>query len=262
MSNKWRISIITVVFNGIESLETTILSVINQMYDNIEYIIIDGGSIDGTQDVIKKYEKKISYWVSERDKGIYDAMNKGIAVATGDYIIFMNAGDRFHSFNIIKNIFIENINDDIIYGNTLLDTDGEIRLSIAKGFEKIKYGMPFCHQSVFVKLSLMKKHNFSLEYKLASDYNFFMSLYKNKVSFKKIDEIISIYDNCGASMSLLTIKEKFLIVKKEYPFSRSSVFHYGLLKYYTFTTFLKKILPKSITTNLIKFKRKLCFFSL
>lgn len=263
MINKGCVSIVTVVFNGVVSIEDTILSIINQTYDNIEYIIIDGGSIDGTQDVIKKYEERIFYWKSEPDKGIYDAMNKGIATATGEYIIFMNGGDKFHDFNTVKKIFIENTNQDLIYGNTLLYTDGETCLSEAKNFEKIKYGMPFCHQSVFVKLEIMKKHNFSLDYRLASDYNFFMSLYnEGKYSFKKTEELISIYDNCGASMSLLTIKEKFLIAKNYYPYSSSSAFHYGQLTYYTLTAFLKRILPKSILTNLIKFKRKIWFFSL
>ena len=252
-----KISIVTIVYNGSDIIENTINSVINQTYINIQYIIIDGGSKDGTQDIIKKYEEKISYWKSEPDKGIYDAMNKGIAASTGDYIIFMNAGDRFYDVNTIKDVFNKNNSEDIIYGNTILDTDGVLSLSVAKQFEKIKYGMPFCHQSVFVKLSLMKKHNFSLDYKLASDYNFFVALYKDKASFRKTDQLVVVYDNCGASMSLLTVKEKFIIAKKNYPFSGSSVFHFLQLKYYTFTAFLKKILPNSIATSLIKLKRKI-----
>lgn len=256
--NEIKISIVTIVYNGSDIIENTINSVINQTYTNIEYIIIDGGSKDGTQDIINKYEEKISYWKSEPDKGIYDAMNKGIAASTGDYIIFMNAGDRFYDINTIKDIFCkDNNNEDIIYGNTILDTDGVISLSAAKQFEKIKYGMPFCHQSVFVKLSLMKKDNFSLDYKLASDYNFFVALYKDKASFRKTDQLVAVYDNCGASMSLLTVKEKFIIAQKNYPFSGSSVFHFLQLKYYTFTAFLKRILPNSMVASLIKLKRKI-----
>lgn len=95
MEKKLKITVITVVYNGIDYIEDTILSVINQDYSNIEYIIIDGKSDDGTMDIVEKYATKISYWVSESDNGIYDAMNKGIKVATGDWIIFMNCGDYF-----------------------------------------------------------------------------------------------------------------------------------------------------------------------
>ena len=102
------ISIITVVFNGEKYLEETIQSVINQTYSNVEYIIIDGGSSDGTLDIIKKYEERIDYWVSEKDKGIYDAMNKGIDVASGEWINFMNAGDGFYADDVLDKIFILN----------------------------------------------------------------------------------------------------------------------------------------------------------
>src|SRR5688572_4810851 len=93
------LSIITVVYNGEQLLEKTILSILNQTYTNIEYLIIDGRSKDRTVDIIKKYENKISYWVSEPDKGIYDAMNKGMNAAKGDYIWFINAGDVIHAQN-------------------------------------------------------------------------------------------------------------------------------------------------------------------
>lgn len=253
-----KISIVTVVYNGAQIIEETIISVVNQTYQNIEYIIIDGGSFDGTQEIIKKYEEKISYWISEKDNGIYHAMNKGIEVASGNYIIFMNAGDQFYEKETISHVFKETINYDLIYGNTLLNTDGKKSLSRAKSFEKINYGMPFCHQSVFVKQELMKQYNFSLNYKLASDYNFFLTLYnQNKYSFKRTDEIISIYDNCGASMSLDTIREKLKIIKKHYSFSRPFVFYFCQLKYYTFTSLLKKKLPHSLVVTLIKLKRKI-----
>ena len=114
------VSVVTVVFNGEKYLEETIQSVINQTYDNVEYIIIDGGSTDGTLDIIKKYEDRIDYWVSERDRGIYDAMNKGIDLASGEWINFMNAGDGLDSYSILNEIFSNKINLKIglIYGNT------------------------------------------------------------------------------------------------------------------------------------------------
>ena len=97
MGNNPKISIITVSFNAVKVIEETIVSVINQTYTNVEYIIIDGGSTDGTVDIIKEYADKISYWVSESDKGIYDAMNKGGIKALGDFLYFLNAGDSFYN---------------------------------------------------------------------------------------------------------------------------------------------------------------------
>ena len=117
------ISIVTVSYNAVLTIEQTILSVINQTYPNVEYIIIDGGSTDGTVDIIKKYEDKIAYWVSEPDKGIYDAMNKGVVVATGEWINFMNAGDIFTDGDVIDKLFHQNIiinRVGIVFGDTLV----------------------------------------------------------------------------------------------------------------------------------------------
>ena len=109
------ISVVTVSYNAVTTIEKTILSVINQNYSNIEYIVIDGGSIDGTVDIIKKYADKITYWVSEPDKGIYDAMNKGIIVATGEWINFMNTGDTFYNENVFSEIFeLNSYTEDVI----------------------------------------------------------------------------------------------------------------------------------------------------
>lgn len=113
------ISVITVSYNAVLTIEQTILSVINQTYLNIEYIIIDGGSTDGTVNVIKKYADKIAYWVSEPDKGIYDAMNKGIAYSHGEYCNFINAGDKFCSSSILKQVMDFNHVADIIVGQDL-----------------------------------------------------------------------------------------------------------------------------------------------
>ena len=115
------ISIVTVSYNAVLTIEQTILSVINQTYPNVEYIIIDGGSTDGTVDIIKKYANKIAYWVSEPDKGIYDAMNKGGLKATGDFIQFLNAGDWFENEHVIEKIFKDWYKRvDVIYGDMII----------------------------------------------------------------------------------------------------------------------------------------------
>lgn len=154
------ISVITVVYNAAQTLEPTMLSVINQTYKNVEYIIIDGGSTDGTVDIIKKYEDKIAYWVSESDKGIYDAMNKGIDRATGEWINFMNAGDSFATQDVLCTVFERgHYNDiDIIYGNVYLI--GQKKVGKIGNLNRIKYYMPFCHQSCFVRTKLSKNRPF------------------------------------------------------------------------------------------------------
>ena len=122
-----KITIITVCYNAISTIEDTIKSVLSQTYENLEYIIIDGGSIDGTIDIIKKYEKQISYWQSEPDKGVYDAMNKGIKLSTGEWINFMNAGDSFYNTEVLQslNLYFSDSQTDIIYGDTCIEINNK-----------------------------------------------------------------------------------------------------------------------------------------
>ena len=121
-----KISVVTVCYNSVNTIEETMLSVLNQTYPDIEYIIIDGGSTDGTVDIIRKYAARLGYWISEPDKGIYDAMNKGIAAATGDYINFMNSGDMFASNDVLSS-FKNFVSDDpeIVYGDVKLSYKGK-----------------------------------------------------------------------------------------------------------------------------------------
>lgn len=169
--NKPLISIITVVFNGEKYLEETIQSVISQTYDNVEYIIIDGGSTDGTLDVIKKYEDQIDYWVSERDRGIYDAMNKGIDVATGEFVNFLNGGDKFYRLDLLEDIFSNRAvkYSDLVYGDFfVVSNEGEpVRAIKATTLSKqsIKKGMVVNHQSVFVRKAKCPYYDLSYKYK-------------------------------------------------------------------------------------------------
>lgn len=188
------ISIITVSFHSEKEIEKTIKSVINQTYPYIEYIIIDGGSTDGTLDIIKKYAKHISYWISEPDKGIYDAMNKGIDKATGKWINFMNCGDTFYDNHVIENVVHRiNENSDIIYGDThLIYSFGNYKLKGGKVSEQ-QY-MPFCHQSSFSNSKLMKLYGFDLKYKICADKNFFYQAYIHHAKYEYVDLIISNYE--------------------------------------------------------------------
>ncbi len=195
------ISIITVVFNGKKYLEETIQSVIKQTYDNIEYIIIDGDSTDETLDIIKKYEDKVDYWMSEKDSGIYDAMNKGIDLATGEWINFMNVGDRFYSGDTLENIFTTNeyMNIDVIYGNHNVVYPHKTRIVKAGSIKDIWKGSQFCHQSTFISSKIHKQNNFNLSNRIGADFEFFYILYQQKKVFKHIDIVVANYSTGGLS---------------------------------------------------------------
>lgn len=182
-----KISIITVVFNGEKYLEETIKSVTNQNYDNVEYIIIDGGSTDGTLDIIKKYEDKIDYWVSEKDNGIYDAMNKGIDLANGEYLLFLNAGDTFSSSNVLNDVVnsIEKLDivPSIIYGGANVYTENGKFLSKLKPLDLNKKNLNMfstrtvCHQAIFVHKNSIRKY--SDKYRLKGELNWYYDLIEN-----------------------------------------------------------------------------------
>lgn len=207
MSNKImnnpKISIITVVFNGEKYLEETIQSVINQTYDNVEYIIIDGGSTDGTLDIIKKYEEQVDYWVSEKDTGIYDAMNKGIKVFKGDYINFLNAGDSFVNKDVLNDIFNNNGNyADIIYGAISLRDDNMKYITHVNPKKFTKFNLMFwgtgtlCHQAMFVSKNIMQPYG--LDYKLKGELNWYFDLEKRMKIYKKLEIPIVNYSLGGA----------------------------------------------------------------
>lgn len=185
------ISIITVVFNGVKDIEETINSVLSQTYSNVEYILIDGGSTDGTLEVIHKYQNKISRWISERDQGIYDAMNKGVSLAQGDWVNFMNCGDRFASPDILETLAKLDLNNyDLIYGDAIMEYNSFSRLYPKYPLRQIWKEMPFCHQALFMKTVLLKENPFNLNYKLSADYDF---IYKSVISNRKflfVDKVI------------------------------------------------------------------------
>ena len=184
------ITVVTVVYNGEKFLEETILSVINQTYDNVEYIIIDGGSSDGTLDIIKKYEHAIDYWVSEKDKGIYDAMNKGISLATGEWINFMNGGDSFYSLTVLHDVFSNNSYPDatILYGNhQVIYPSGRTRFAKSGLVENMWKGSQFCHQASFIKVSYHKNNIYNIYTKIVGDFEFFYKAWKNGRKFKYVD---------------------------------------------------------------------------
>jgi glycosyltransferase involved in cell wall biosynthesis len=195
-----KVTVVTVTYNAEQYLEQTIKSVIEQDYPNIEYIIIDGASTDGTVNIIKQYEKYITYWISEPDEGIYDAMNKGIDAATGEWINFMNAGDSFTNSNILSQ-FIKKVepNKTIVCGAiNVVNDDNEILFSYTPKISKNLLEKCFCnHQATFVKTKLLKKNPFNLHYKYAADYDFLINIGKKYNNFQILNFTVTDYLNNG-----------------------------------------------------------------
>jgi len=174
-NDKPLVSIITVVFNSEKYLENTILSVISQAYDNVEYIIIDGGSTDGTIDIIKKYEDKLDYWISESDDGIYDAMNKGIDLVTGEWVNFVNSSDVLNgnAYTVILDCLVKNSNkcDVIAFGYSIVNIKSNLLKADFKPNLNKKWKMPSSHNSIVYKSDLLKEYKFNLNFKYASDFD-------------------------------------------------------------------------------------------
>lgn len=238
------ISIITVVYNGEKYLEETTLSVLNQTYNNIEYIVIDGGSTDGTLEIIRKYEDTIDYWVSETDKGIYDAMNKGLQACSGEYVWFINAGDMIFGNNTVKTMIQFCCDADVFYGdNQLINQNGE-NVKVAKAPSEVNWrsflhGMVVSHQAIVIRRNLVNLYD--LQYKYVSDHDWVIN------SLKKAEKICNIH----APMSKYLLggfsdqnfygcwNDKFKIVKKHYGFSG-----YLLTLWYYFIARTKLVVKK------------------
>ena len=198
-----KLSIITINYNNKAGLQKTIDSVIPQTYKDFEWIIMDGGSTDGSKELIEQYSQHITYWVSEPDNGIYHALNKGILQAKGDYLIFMNSGDTFYNADTIYNVFldIEHIDADIIYGNTIIDN----KKTLEKGYPTSNVSLsylfvsPINHQSMFIKRELQIKFPYDEKYKYAADRKFLIMSVLAGATFHYINMFIAIYDFTGLS---------------------------------------------------------------
>lgn len=221
------VSIITVVFNGEKYLERTIQSVIDQTYDNVEYIIIDGRSTDSSIDIIKKYENKIDYWVSEPDEGVYYAMNKGIELVFGDWVNFMNCGDIFKNCQVLSSLFSIGIGSEIelVYGratieNKIFQTNKIIGREVSS-IQDFYEGMPICHQATFHNICAFKKHGlFNESYRIAADYEWLCRFFENNSKATKyIDFIVADYLHGGLASDNLdqAKKEEYHISKSYFP---------------------------------------------
>ena len=220
-------SIITITYNASRWLEKTILSVLSQSYPGIEYIIIDGKSTDGTVDIIRQYETGLSFWISEPDVGLYDAMNKGLQHATGDYVWFMNAGDTFYTANTIQKvadlISRKKVLPDVIYGETaIVGEDGKhIGMRRLKAPERLNWksfrmGMLVCHQSFVAKRKIVPSYD--LQYKYSADYDWCIRCLKDASAVRNSRLVLANFLEGGMSESQrkASLKERYAIMCKYY----------------------------------------------
>lgn len=217
-----KLSIITVNLNNKDGLQKTIDSVISQTFKDFEWIVIDGGSTDGSKELIEKYSDYISYWVSEPDKGIYNAMNKGIRIAKGEYIEFLNSGDIYYNDRSLSDFFSMAKDKDIIFGSTVILKDGKYRrINLQNDFLSCYHltKNTLNHQSAFIKRNLFSEHGFYDEsLRIVSDWKFFFEMIViNKCSLYYIDKDIVIYDTNGlSSINVEKRKQERLAVLKHY----------------------------------------------
>jgi glycosyltransferase involved in cell wall biosynthesis len=219
------ISIITVSYNAVSTIEQTILSVINQGFEDYEYIIIDGGSTDGTIEIIEKYQDRITFWVSEPDKGIYDAMNKGIKIGKGELVSLLNSDDWYEkdALIIVANNFYSNPNVDVFHGLLrIINIANDEPSMICGHYNSNLYDGMIEHPTCFVKRELFEKvGGFDLSYKSAADYDWMLRVKNTGARFLLIHEIVANFRNGGISSSLGGSFEDILIKKRYGIYSNS-----------------------------------------
>ena len=206
MSDEIKISIVTIVYNGEREIERTIKSVISQTYKNIEYVLVDGASKDNTMQIVEPYRECFHTIISEPDKGIYNAMNKGLGVVSGDYVIFANSGDCLASNDVLERV-VDSIRKesqlpDMIYGNYRESGDSALEKEIpCYSHERAWYGMFASHQSIFYRLGLLRDNNimFDETYKVAADYKLTLQAVVKGKTFLKLPICISSFDITGIS---------------------------------------------------------------
>ena len=233
-----KFSIITVTYNAEKVLEDTIQSVIFQTYRNVEYIIVDGASKDHTLEIVNKYHNRINKVISEPDKGLYDAMNKGIQLATGDYLCFLNAGDKFHDSETLQKV-VHTLKGqelpDVIYGETaIVDEEGHFlhmrRLSTPAhlNWKSFKQGMLVCHQAFFANRELAINHLYNLQYRFSADFDWCIRIMKKAKCLHNTRLTLIDYLNEGMTTKnhKASLKERFCIMAKHYGLI-STILHHG-----------------------------------
>ena len=243
-------SIITVTFNAEKVLERTILSVLNQTYGDIEYIIVDGASKDGTKQIIRQYEAGIRIWVSEPDQGLYDAMNKGLRVATGDYLWFLNAGDVLQQSHIVADVAKvaeRHGYPDILYGETdLMNLSGHIiaerRLKAPRNltWKSFRMGMLVCHQAFVAKRSIAPVYD--LSYRFSADFDWCIRCLKASKTVVNTRQrlVYYLYEGLTTANRKLSLKERYAIMCENYGVIPTQIRHIWFAVRFYYARLFKK----------------------
>lgn len=212
-----KLSIITINLNNKDGLQKTIDSVMAQTSKCFEWIVIDGASTDGSRELVEKYSAYVTYWLCEPDTGIYNAMNKGVDAANGDYLLFLNSGDCLYDENVVRDFLERDNTEDLIYGNALVvdDAFNEISKIISPAVLRLStfWSNSLNHQSIFFHERCFKNYRYSEEYKIASDYELIIKLLLGGYSFHKYDRFIAKYNGLGASSTSSRSDEEKAIIR-------------------------------------------------
>ncbi len=257
-----KISVITVVKNRPDDLEKTIQSVSEQDYPEVEYIVVDGGSGEDTLRVIRKYESQITHWVSETDRGPYDAMNKGAVLASGQWINFMNAGDTYYRSDTISTLFARNPEDsDMIYGDYIAAYAYFKTFRKSRMVSELWKGMGICHQAIFIRTELIRSNPFDLSYPIGADFDQLYRIFTDKKRFLYIPLPVAIFSAGGISgrRMIRAAREHARIVKRYHSLSTAEhAYHFRFLLEVSLATLAWRIIPEGLLLRMLKqFNRQL-----
>lgn len=261
-----KLSVITVCYNALEDLKKTVDSVLNQTFREFEYVVIDGNSSDGTKEFLASKEADFAEneipfcWISEPDRGIYDAMNKGANMAKGEYVNYMNAGDSFYDAQSLSKFFshITSSDSGVLYGDTMVTYRFGSGIAKAEDYKRDNPIMPFCHQSCFVKTALMRQFRFDESYRIIADHDLFYRMSEAGVSQLYIEEVVACYNgeygmsaNNPLMLRLEGLRVHHVQDKWYYPFSVLWVyFRYGWIAWF------KRNMPQAWSDAWMKRKRR------
>ena len=251
-----KISVVTIVLNAVDVIERTLISVTTQDYPNLEYIVVDGLSTDGTLATLQRYRERITTLVSEKDGGIYQAMNKGAAMSSGEWILFMNGGDVFAEKDVITKAFTfcDWSQCDVIYGDGVFTHEGRRVVGHAPDKVTLHDGNGFSHQSTFMRTALQNEYQFDVTERVAADYDLFLRLYKSGKVFRHVDVVVSEFFTGGFSNlpPADTIRLRHRVYKKHLP--RTDLVLYFRLARLAIKTSARALIPAAAWQSLKKLR--------